>query len=149
MSEIPPTTGVRYTLLLLTLMGALAVSCAQNGRISPGPVITTIEPSGPLRAPTGYLIVYTETRAFLDGDVSYYPHQPYRIYDEKGGLVHRVPNRRSDYDEKPATVELPAGKYFVVPDGSGTPRPRIGVVIKGGEVTGVDVESIVRARRMP
>ena len=149
MSEISPTTGVRYTILLLTAICALAVSCMQNGRISPGPVITTVEPSGPLRAPTGYLIVYTETRAFLDGDVSYYPHQPYRIYDEKGSLVQRVPNHRSNYDEKPTTVELPPGKYFVVPEDGGAARPRIGVVIKGGEVTKVDVDSILRATRKP
>ncbi|MCH9001489.1 MAG: hypothetical protein IIC02_02860 [Planctomycetes bacterium] len=147
MSEISPTTGVRYTILLLTAIGAMAVSCVQNGRISPGPVIATVEPSGPLRAPTGYLIVYTETRAFLDGDVSYYPYQPYRIYDERGGLVQRVPNHRSNYDEKPTTVELPAGSYFVVPEGGGPSRPRIGVVIKGGELTKVDVESILKTGR--
>ncbi len=149
MCEAPPNTGMRYTVLLLAAICAMAVSCVQNGRISPGEVIVTVEPSGPLRAPTGYLIVYTETRAFLDGDVSYYPYQPYRIYDEKGGLVQHVPNHRSNYDEKPTTVELPAGKYFVVPEGSGTPRPRIGVVIKGGEVTRVDVERILKTRRRP
>ena len=147
MSQIPPTTGVRYTILLMTAICALTVSCVQNGRISPGPVITTVEPSGPLSVPTGYLIVYTETRAFLDGDVSYYPHQPYRIYDEKGGLVQRVPNHRSSYDEKPTTVELSPGKYFVVPEEGGAARPRIGVVIKGREVTKVDVESILKATR--
>ena len=149
MSEVPATTGARYTILLLTAICALAVSCVQNGRISPGPVITTVEPSGPLRVPTGYLIVYTEARAFLDGDVSYYPHQPYRIYDEKGSLVERVPNHRSNYDEKPTTVELPAGRYFVVPEGSGPSRPRIGVVIKGGELTKVDVESILKTGQSP
>ncbi len=149
MSKVLPTTSVRYTILLLAGICALAVSCVQNGRISPGPVLTTVEPSGPLHAPTGYLIVYTETRAFLDGDVSYYPHQPYRIYDERGGLVQRVNNHRSDYDEKPTTVELPAGEYFVVPEGGGAARPRIGVVIKGGEVTRVDVESILKTKRKP
>ncbi len=146
MCEAPPKTGMRYTVLLLAAICAMAVSCVQNGRISPGPVITTVEPSGPLRAPTGYLIVYTETRAFLDGDISYYPHQPYRIYDERGGLVQHVPNHRSNYDERPTTVELPAGEFFVVPEGGGVARPRIGVVIKSGEVTRVDVESILRTR---
>ena len=132
--------------LLLTTICAMAVSCVQNGRISPGPVIGTVEPNGPLHAPTGYLIVYTETRAFLDGDISYYPHQPYRIYDEKSDLVQHGPNHRSNYDEKPTTVELPAGKYFVVPEGGGTPRPRIGMVINSREVTKVDVETLLRAR---
>ncbi len=149
MCEAPPKTGMRYTVLLLAAICATAVSCVPDGRISPGEVIVTVEPSGPLRAPTGYLIVYTEARAFLDGDVSYYPHQPYRIYDEKGGFVQRVPNHRSNYDEKPTTVELPAGEYFVVPEDGGAARPRIGVVIKGGEVTKVDVESILKATRKP
>lgn len=149
MCEALPRTGMRYAVLLLAAICPMAVSCVQDGRISPGEVIVTVKPSGPLRTPIGYLIVYTEARVFLDGDVSYYPHQPYRIYDEKGGLVQRVPNHRSNYDEKPAIVELPAGEYFVVPEDGGAARPRIGVVIKGGEVTNVDVESILSATRTP
>ena len=143
------TNWVRNRAAVLTGMCVLVGSCAgPPDRISPGEVIgPVVQPTGPLHAPAGYLRVYTETRPFRNGDVTYYPHRSYKIYDEAGGLVQSVQNHKHNYDEKPTTVELPAGKYFVVPQGGGPGRPRIAVVIKGGEVTKVDVESLLRAKR--
>lgn len=120
-----------------------AFSCGANEHIdTTGPIIGEVGPGSFERIPMGRLVVYTETRSFRDSDITYYPHRPYKIYDESGELVRRVLNHRSNYDEKPTTVELPAGEYFVVPEGSG--RPRIKVVIEGRQTTNVDVEALLK-----
>lgn len=146
--------SINHRLCLAALLGVMCMpttSCENGGRgtndhIAPGRPIATVGPTGPFKVSIGYLTVYTKTRPYQNGDITYYPHQPYKLYDEAGELVQRVTNHRSNYDEKPTTVELPAGKYFVVPQGAGPGRPRIAVVIKGGEHTKVDVERLLGAR---
>ncbi len=131
---------------LAAAAGMAIISCGGNERISnTGKVIAEVRPGPQEVVPIGHLVVYTETRPFRNGDITYYPYRPYKIYDEAGELVRRVKNHRSNYDEKPTTVELPAGKYFVVPQASG--RPRIAVVIEGGQLTKVDVEKLLKTGR--
>ena len=146
MPKALPTNRVCCAVALSVALLTFTLSCEQNGRMSTGQTIATVEPVGPYHEPVGYLIVYTEARPFANGDMTYYPHRPYKIYDEAGGLVQSVANHRSNYDEKPTTVELSGGRYFIVPQGGGPSRPRIAVVIKGGELTKVDVEALLKAR---
>ena len=61
----------------------------------------------------GYLIVYSATDRFEDGEVPYNPHSSYSIYTIDGKLFKRVENHVSISDETPTLVALPAGTYKV------------------------------------
>ncbi|MCH8854153.1 MAG: hypothetical protein IID41_16105 [Planctomycetes bacterium] len=144
MYKVTSTTRALCLAALVVGAGMTAFSCGGDEHISTtNDVLAEVRPEPSERIPVGRLVVYTETRPFRDSDITYYPHRPYKIYDETGELVRRVPNHRSNYDEKPTTVELPAGEYFVVPEGSG--RPRIKVVIEGRQLTKVDVEALLKS----
>ncbi len=144
MYKVTSTTRALCLAGLVVGAGITAFSCGGNDHISiTNGGIVEVGPGPSERIPIGRLVVYTETRPFRDSDITYYPHRPYKIYDETGELVRRVPNHRSNYDEKPTTVELPAGEYFVVPLGSG--RRRIKAVIEGGRLTKVDVEALLKS----
>lgn len=140
-----PRTFCRADVVLVAL--ALGLSCTSSARRPPGEIIGTVLPEPPAPwIPVGHLIVYTEAHAYREGDTAYYPHLPYRIFDQSGELVRTVRNHRSNYDERPTRVELRAGRYIVVPDRNGRGRHSIAVVIQAGRLTKVDVEAMLKAR---
>lgn len=140
-----PRTFHRAELLLVAL--AFCLSCTGSTRRPPGEIIGTVLPEPPTpRLPVGHLVVYTEAHAYREGDTAYYPHLPYRIFDQAGELVRTVRNHRSNYDETPTRVELPAGRYLVVPERNGRGQHTIAVVIQAGRLTKVDVEAMLKTR---
>ena len=61
----------------------------------------------------GYLLVYSGTDEFSDGDLVFNAHSSYLIYAPDGKLFKSVENHMSRSDEIPDIVKLPAGAYIV------------------------------------
>ena len=78
----------------------------------------------------GLLIVYTDTEEYNDGQILYYPHTAYKILDQTGKFLRKVPNRITRDDETPTAVQLPAGFYLLE-----TPWKKTVVELKAGCIT--------------
>ncbi|MEP6671520.1 MAG: hypothetical protein ABJF10_20325 [Chthoniobacter sp.] len=105
-------TRLRIMTSLLAAALFTGASCAHSQPLTALPTVGSDSGSKPV---TGYLIVYTETEnPISSGDIVYYPHTPYKIYDSRGVLCRSVRNHLSERDESPARVSLPPGRYTVV-----------------------------------
>jgi phosphate transport system substrate-binding protein len=96
------------------------------------------------KAPTGFLVVRTQTYAVYDGGMYYYPHRPYDLLTRHGELVRHVENHIADNDEKPTRLEVPAETYLIRPETSRGDRPEFFVTIEPEKTTEVDVEALLR-----
>ena len=116
--------------------GALCVvmGCATAKRVTWNDISRVVEPQPDV--PHGSLKVFTKTSYDVTGEDSYYPHTPYTIYAEDGKKVKRIENHSSREDNDPETVELPPGKYVVVPQ-EGSKKDMVGVVIADQKLTEV------------
>lgn len=97
----------------------------------------------------GYLQVYTPTEARNEGEDTYYPHSGYHIYTASGVRWKHVPNRIDTTDESPMVVVLPAGNYKIVARADGYGRITVPVVINGGTLTEVNLETWNRKKTPP
>ena len=89
----------------------------------------------------GYLMVYSATDPFDDGDVLYYAHSSYAIYTTDGKLFKNVENHISRSDEIPDTVTLPVGSYLIEARSEKDGYVRVHVGINAGRQTVVDLDS--------
>jgi hypothetical protein len=103
----------RFTICLAAAASIAGVQYAQS---QPLTVLPTVGPdSGVKQAATGFLVVFTDTESPINtGDIQYYPHTSYKIYDSHGALLKWVRNHLNERDENPARVSLPPGRYTVV-----------------------------------
>jgi hypothetical protein len=125
------------------LLGSLAAmtGCASDQKV------TLLSPVGPdsgrvsgQKTP-GYLIVYTETENPVNtGDLMYYAHTGYTVYDTHGAKVRYVRNHISTDDENPSRVSLPPGNYTVRAQSEMDGDVAVPVVIKGFRTTVVNLE---------
>jgi hypothetical protein len=88
----------------------------------------------------GWLVVYSATDAFEDGDLPYYAHSSYAIYTTDGKVFKNVENHISRSDEIPEVVALPVGFYTVVARSERDGYVRVPLVIKAGQRTIVDLD---------
>jgi len=88
----------------------------------------------------GYLLVYSATDEFNDGDRVYNVHSSYQIYTADGKLFKSVENHMSRSDEIPGLVSLAAGFYVVEARSAGNGYVRVPVMIKPSRRTVVDVD---------
>ena len=86
----------------------------------------------------GYLIVYSATDAFNDGEVPYYAHSAYSIYTDSGKFFKHVENHISQSDEIPSLVTLPTGSYVIEARSENRGYVRLPIVIAEGRRTVVD-----------
>ena len=89
----------------------------------------------------GYLLVYSATDEFSDGDLVFNAHSSYSIYASAGKVFKSVENHMSQSDEIPERVSLPAGSYIVEARSANNGYVRVRVVIKPGRLTLLDLES--------
>jgi hypothetical protein len=89
----------------------------------------------------GSLVVYSATDADEDGEVPYYAHSSYAIYTTDGRLFKNVENHMSKSDEIPEVVRLPVGSYVIEARSETDGYVRVGVVIKAGRQTILDLDS--------
>jgi hypothetical protein len=92
------------------------------------------------RLAEGYLLVYSATDEFSDGDVVFNAHSSYLIYTTDGKSFKSVENHMSRSDEIPERVSLPAGSYLVEARSANNGYVRVLVVIKAGQRTIVDLD---------
>lgn len=128
-----------FTASILAVAFLIGTSCAQS---EPLTVLPTVGPDNGARvAATGYLVVYTDTESPINtGDIQYYPHTPYKIYNRDGTLFKSVRNHFSERDEKPARVSLPPGRYTVVGKSETKGDVAVPVVISALRTTVVNLE---------
>src|SRR5579862_3989557 len=98
---------IHWACAALALGAAALTGCSSTG----GPVtLNTVGPDAPTPAhaagPTGRLVVNTGTETVNDGDVMYYPHSSYQIYNADGSKYKYVRNHVSRDDESAEVVDL-------------------------------------------
>ena len=96
---------------------------------------------------TGTLVVYTETYAYYDGGIYYYPHRPYEIRTREGELIRRVPNHRGENDEAPMRVQLRPGTYLIRTESSRGDRPEFFVTVESGRRVELDIVELTEPHR--
>ena len=89
----------------------------------------------------GYLLVYSATDPFDDGDLLFNAHSSYSVYTPDGKLFKNVENHMSRSDEIPERVSLPAGSYIVEARSVNNGYVRVRVVIKPSRLTLLDLDS--------
>lgn len=88
----------------------------------------------------GYLVVYSATDRFDDGDLSYYVHSSYSIYTTDGKVFKNIDNHIAPGDELPEVVSLPTGSYTVEARSANNEYVRVCVVIRAGQRTVLDLD---------
>ena len=88
----------------------------------------------------GYLLVYSATDEFSDGDLIFNAHSSYSIHTTDGKLFKNVENHISRSDEIPELVTLPSGSYTVEARSGNNGYVRVPVQIKSGRQTIVDLD---------
>jgi hypothetical protein len=131
----------RLVLLLALLLAALTGWPCIGG---PMPVWPTVGPSEP--AHVGYLVVYTATEPFNDGDLMYYTHTDYELYSPRGVFLKKVRNSIVKGDETPERVSLAPGRYLVEAQSETDGIVRVPVIIADGRTTVVNLENDRRGR---
>lgn len=106
----------------------------------------TLDPVGPMSGSPlpekpssgeGLLQVYSQRRQVDDAGVPYEHFTPYVIYTHDDRKVQAVPNRIGSMDQKPMTVPLPEGRYFVYAHAEGFGRVRVPIAIRARQLTQV------------
>ena len=88
----------------------------------------------------GYLLVYSATDEFSDGDLIFNAHSSYSIRTTDGKLFKNVENHMSRSDEIPELVTLPPESYTVEARSGNNGYVRVPVQIKPGRQTIVDLD---------
>jgi hypothetical protein len=112
-----------------------------------GEKLITLSPIGPNSTASsggngpGHLIVHNASHETLDPDGAMaYPHDDYKIYDERRACVKRVRNRSGAEGEIPARVDLPPGRYTVITLSEIQGAVVVPVIIKSSLTTEVKLE---------
>ncbi|HZR05818.1 MAG TPA: hypothetical protein VFA61_08330 [Candidatus Udaeobacter sp.] len=125
---------------LSSLIGSLTV--AHEGHNDP--LVIGAVPRVPLNYSTdsaqGYLMVYSATEEFSDGDLAFNAHSSYSVYTPDGRLFKSVENHVSRSEEIPELVRLPVGSYTVEARSDRDGYLRVRVVIKTGVLTVLDLD---------
>ena len=89
----------------------------------------------------GYLLVYSATDEFNDGDLIFNAHSSYSIHTADGKLFKNVENHMSRSDEIPEIVRLPVGSYVIEARSERDGYVRVTILIKAGRRTILDLDS--------
>jgi hypothetical protein len=103
------------------------------------PVYPTVGPSEPEHV--GYLVVYSATEPYEDGEIMYYTHTDYDLYSSRGVFLKRIRNSIEREDETPERVPLAPGRYLVQAESETDGIVRVPVVIDNGRTTVVNLEA--------
>jgi len=127
-------TALLIVPLALRFGGSSVVKAGDSDPLSIGAVLPgTLDDRA--ESTQGYLMVYSATDEFNDGDLVFNAHSSYSIYTSDGKLFKSVKNHLSRSDEIPERVSLPAGSYIVEARSANNGYVRLRVVIKPGQRT--------------
>jgi hypothetical protein len=127
-------------LLLVSIAAVSASPCVAE----PMPVLPTVGPSEPEHV--GYLVVYSATEPYNDGDLMYYTHTDYQLYSARGSFLKKIRNSIVRGDENPEKVPLAPGRYIVEAQSEAQGIVRVPVIIADGRTTVVNLENDRRGR---
>jgi hypothetical protein len=146
-SQYMKSLSLFYSKVALLIV-LLVLSCGSLTRAQAGgrdPVfIGFVDPGtrdGGTRLAEGYLLVYSATDEFRDGDLVFNAHSSYLVYTPDGRLFKNVENHMSRSDEIPERVSLPAGSYVIEARSERDGYVRVRVVIRVGRQTILDLDS--------
>ena len=105
---------------------------------APMPVYPTVGPSEPEHV--GYLIVYSATEPYEDGEIMYYTHTDYDLYSSRGVFLKKIRNSIVRGDETPERVPLAPGRYLVQAESETDGIVRVPVMIGDERTTVVNLE---------
>jgi hypothetical protein len=130
---------VSKTLLLVALLGSLIGSLAMARGETGDSFFVGAMNSAPANhrshSAEGYLLVYSATDPFDDGDLVFNAHSSYSVYTTDGKLFKNVENHISRSDEVPELVTLPVGSYLVEARSETQGYVRVSVVIRTAQHT--------------
>jgi len=126
-------------LFVMGLAPILAGCSSRPAVLAPvGPCSVSHQTSGS----KGHLQVFSVMEAQSEGDDPiWYQHTAYRIYNPQGKRIRYVGNTVGKWDDTPATVTLPAGRYTVKARAEGYRSVEVPVSIEPGQTTRVHLES--------
>jgi len=129
---------VSKTLLLVAVIGSLIANLAMAQDDTGDSFFVgamNIAPATHPHSAEGYLLVYSATDPFDDGDLVFNAHSSYSIYTPDGKLFKNVENHISRSDEIPELVTLPVGSYTIEARSERQGYVRVSVVIRTGQHT--------------
>jgi hypothetical protein len=124
----------------LLLLGVVSYPCHSAAM----PLYPTVGPAEPEHV--GYLMVYSATRPFNDGDTIYYTHTDYDLYSWRGAHLKNIRNSIVVGDEIPTRVPLAPGRYLIQAESETDGIVRVPVIIADGRTTVVNLEGDRRGR---
>ena len=131
-------SSVSKTLPLVVILGSLIASLAIAQGQTDDPFFVgamNIAPANHPHSAEGYLLVYSATDSFDDGDLVFNAHSSYSVYTPDGKLFKNVENHISRSDEIPELVTLPVGSYTIGARSERRGSVRVSVVIRTGQHT--------------
>ena len=138
---------MKLRLFDIMLKAAILPGLIVVGGCASGEKRVTLSPVGPKANSSsggdgpGHLIVYNTSHEAVNRDGSMaYPHDDYRIVNERNALVKRVRNVGGAEGEIPARVDLPPGEYTVMAQSEVQGGVAVPVIIKSGLVTKVNLQ---------
>jgi hypothetical protein len=130
-----PTPRLKaQTAITLLLLGIAGCRCLAE----PMPVYPTVGPAEPENV--GFLVVYSATEPYEDGELMFYTHTDYDLYSSRGVFLKRIRNSIVKGDETPEKVPLPPGHYLVQAESETDGIVRVPVIIAYGRTTIVNLE---------
>ena len=138
-------SSVLRTVLLLVSLGSFIGSLATSqAGTSDGFFVGAMQLAARHHVPgsaKGYLLVYSATDPFNDGDLVFNAHSSYSVYTPDGKLFKNVENHISWSDEIPEVVTIPVGSYVIEARSERDGYVRVRIVIKAGRQTILNLDS--------
>lgn len=137
---------IKRLLKFAAVTAAFVVGGCATPRLALDPVGPAPETKGAALG-EGYLKVFSAREGQLyGGDTPYSPHSEYHVRTPAGQPVKHVQNHVGPMDESAMLVSLPTGRYEVLAEADGFGRVRVPILIKQGELTEVNLETIGRSK---
>jgi hypothetical protein len=138
---------MKLRLVDIILKVALLPAMIVLGGCASGEKVVALSPVGPNSNASpggngpGHLIVHNASHEALTryGAMAY-PHDDYKIYNERGACIKRVRNCSGAEGEIPIRVDLPAGRYTVLAQSETQGAVAVPVIIKSRLTTEVNLE---------
>jgi len=143
---------MNFRISKIILKCALLPAFAMLGGCASNQALVTLSPVGPdsNRAVSGngpgHLIVYNTSHEAMNRDGAMtYPHDDYKIYNERRACIKKVANRSGAEGELPDRVDLPTGRYTIVTKSQTQGAVAVPVIIKSNLTTVVNLEAPTRS----
>jgi hypothetical protein len=133
-------TAITLKIAILPVLVILGGCASDRGLVTLSPVGPQSRDSAGANGP-GHLIVYNASHETVNADGAMaYPHDDYKVYNERKACIKRVSNRGGADGEAPARVDLPAGRYTVITQSETQGRVAVPVIIAPCLTTEVNLE---------